>query len=222
MCGRFALVLWDSLAEEFGLSGVPPLSARYNVAAGGEIAVVRISPGGGARELALLHWGFVPSWAKAPSPGGGMINARSETAAEKLAFRAAIRRRRCLVPADGFYEWKRRNGRKQPYFVCMRDRKTFGIGGIWELWTGAGGRAVDSCALLTTVPNELLEPIHDRMPVIVAPRDYERWLSPQEQDPASLRPIFRPWPAEAMTAYPVGPAVNNPRADAPGLIEPAG
>ncbi len=222
MCGRFALVAWDSLAEEFGLTDVPPLSARYNVAPGGEIAVVRVPSDGGSRELALLHWGLVPSWAKDPSSGGRMINARSETAADKPAFRAAIRRRRCLVPADGFYEWKRENGRKRPYFSHMRDGKVFGMGGIWELWKGTDGRVVESCAVLTTVPNELLAPIHDRMPVIVSPRDYEWWLSPQKQDPASLKGIFRPWPAERMTAYSVRPAVNDPRADAPGLIEPAG
>jgi len=149
-----------------------------------------------------------------------MINARSETAAEKPAFRSAIRRRRCLVPANGFYEWKRTNGRKQPYFIGMRDRKIFAFGGIWEAWEGPGGEAVMSCSLLTTGPNDLLRPIHDRMPVIVSPRDYDLWLSPEVRDPEVIVPLFRPYPPEEMTAYPVRTDVNNPKTDAPGLIEP--
>ncbi|MGB3097155.1 MAG: SOS response-associated peptidase [Candidatus Deferrimicrobiaceae bacterium] len=221
MCGRFTL--FDSaasVAEGFGLAEVPSLSPRYNVAPSQEVAAVRIPAEGRAREFALLRWGLVPSWAKDPSLGDRMINARSETAAEKPAFRSAIRRRRCLVPASGFYEWKRMNGRKQPYFIGMRDRKIFGFGGIWESWEVAGGEVVLSCALLTTGPNDLLRPIHDRMPVIIAPRDFELWLSPEVKDSQALVPLFRPYPHAEMTAFPVGMAVNNPKTDAPGLIEP--
>ncbi len=221
MCGRFTL--FDSVAsvaEGFGLAEVPFLSPRYNIAPSQEVAAVRIPAEGRAREFALLRWGLVPSWAKDPSLGDRMINARSETAAEKPAFRSAIRRRRCLVPASGFYEWKRTNGRKQPYFIRMRAGKVFAFAGLWESWKEPGGAAVESCALLTTSPNDLLRPIHDRMPVIVSPRDYDLWLSPEIQDPRELAFLFRPYPLEEMDAFPVGTAVNNPKTDAPGLIEP--
>ncbi len=223
MCGRFTL--FDSsasLAEEFGLVGAPSLPQRYNIAPSQEVAAVRIPPQGSARELVFLRWGLIPSWTKDPSIGTRMINARSETAAEKPAFRAAIRRRRCLVPANGFYEWKRTDGRKQPYFIGMRDRKIFGFGGIWESWEGTGGEAVLSCALLTTGPNELLRPIHDRMPVIIAPRNFDLWLSPEVRDPKAIASLFRPYPTEEMTAYPVRTSVNNPKMDVPDLIEPFG
>jgi putative SOS response-associated peptidase YedK len=221
MCGRFTLFdSTSSLAEGFGLADAPSLSPRYNIAPSQEVAAVRIPSEGSAKELVLLRWGLIPSWAKDPSIGNRMINARSETVAEKPAFRAAIRRRRCLVPANGFYEWKRTNGRKQPYFIGMRERKIFGFGGIWESWEGAGEETVLSCALLTTGPNELLRPIHDRMPVIIAPRDFDLWLSPEVQDPKAIAPLFRPYPPEEMTAYPVRTAVNNPKTDTVDLIEP--
>lgn len=223
MCGRFTL--FDpavSLAEGFGLGEVPSLSPRYNIAPTQEVAAVRIPAGGGARELVMMRWGLIPSWAKDPSIGNRMINARAETAAEKPAFRTAIRRKRCLVPADGFYEWKRTNGRKQPFYIRMRDGRTFAFAGLWDSWKGPGAEAVESCALLTTGPNEIVRPIHDRMPVIVSPRDYDLWLSPDVQDPHLLDPVFLPHPAEGMTAYPVRTAVNNPKTDAPGLIDPLG
>lgn len=221
MCGRFTL--FDSaasVAEGFGLAEVPSLSPRYNIAPSQEVAAVRISAEGQARELALPRWGLVPSWAKDLSFGDRMINARSETAAEKPAFRSAIRRRRCLVPASGFYEWKRTNGRKQPYYVRRPDGKPFAFAGLWESWEGPGAAAVESCTILTTSANELLLPIHDRMPVIVSPADYDLWLSPEVRDPAELAPLFRPYPSEEMIAFPVGTAVNNPKVDSPDLIDP--
>lgn len=221
MCGRFTL--FDpavSLAEGFGLGEVPSLSPRYNIAPSQEVAAVRIPAGGGARELAMMRWGLIPSWAKDPSIGNRMINARAETVAEKPAFRTAIRRRRCLVPADGFYEWKRTNGRKQPFYIRMRGGRAFAFAGLWDSWEGPEDGIVLSCAILTTGPNELLRPIHDRMPVIVSPREYELWLSPEVRDPHLLETLFRPYPAEGMTAYPVRTAVNNPNTDAPGLIDP--
>lgn len=221
MCGRFTLFDPDaSLAEGFGLAEVPSLAPRYNIAPSQSVAAVRIPPGGGARELVMMRWGLIPSWAKDPSIGNRMINARAETVAEKPAFRTAIRRRRCLVPADGFYEWKRTNGRKQPFYIRMRDGKAFGFAGLWDSWDGPGGEAVESCALLTTGPNEIVRPIHDRMPVIVSPRDYDLWLSPEVQDPRLLSKIFLPYPADGMTAYAVRTSVNNPKTDAPELIDP--
>ena len=221
MCGRFTLFdSSDSLAERFGLGEGTSLSPRYNIAPAQAVTVVRIPAERAVRELVLLRWGLVPSWAKDPSVGYRMINARAETAAEKPAFRAAVRRRRCLVPADGFYEWKHAGGRKQPYYVRMRDGGTFAFAGIYEFWKGEGGDMIESCALLTTGPNELLEPIHDRMPVIIPPRDYDLWLSPKVQDPSALAPLFAPYPAGEMTAYPVRTLVNNPKMNEPALIEP--
>lgn len=221
MCGRFTL--FDSaasIAEGFFLAEVPSLSPRYNIAPMQEVAAVRIPAEGRARELVLLRWGLIPSWAKDQSLGSRMINARAETVAEKPAFRSAIRRRRCLVPASGFYEWKRANGRKQPYFIRMRAGGIFAFAGLWESWNDPGGSAVESCALLTTSSNDLLRPIHDRMPVIVSPHDYEIWLSPRIQDPRELSFLFRPYHPERMAAFPVGLGVNNPKTDSPGLIEP--
>lgn len=221
MCGRFTL--FDpaaSVAEGFGLKEAPSLSPRYNIAPSQEVAAVRISPGGREREIVLLRWGLVPSWAKDPSLGNRMINARAETAAEKPAFRSAIRRRRCLVPTSGFYEWKRTNGRKQPYYIRMRAGKIFAFAGLWESWKDPGGSAVETCALLTTSANDLLRPVHDRMPVIVSPRNYDLWLSPGIEDPQEFSSLFRPYAPEEMDAFPVGTAVNNPKTDSPGLIEP--
>lgn len=221
MCGRFAL--FDSaasLAEAFGLADVPSLPPRYNIAPTQAVAAVRIPSEGVGRALALLRWGLIPSWAKDPSLGDRMINARAETAAGKPAFRSAIRRRRCLVPASGFYEWKRTNGRKQPYYIRRPDGKPFAFAGLWESWEGPGQAAVESCTILTTSANELLLPIHDRMPVIVSPADYDLWLSPEVRDPEELARLFRPCPPEEVTAFPVGTAVNNPKTDSPQLIEP--
>ena len=221
MCGRFTL--FDSaasIAGTFGVAEVPSLAPRYNIAPSQPVTAVRIPPGGGEREVALLRWGLIPSWAKDPFLGNRMINARAETAAGKPAFRSAIRRRRCLVPASGFYEWKRTNGRKQPFYIRRRDGKLFAIAGLWETWVEPGGAAVESCALLTTSANELLVPIHDRMPVIVPPADYDLWLSPEVRDPGELSRLFRPSPSEEMTAFPVGTAVNNPKTDSPDLIKP--
>lgn len=221
MCGRFTLFdTAASLAEAFEVAEVPSLSPRYNIAPSQAVAAVRIPPSGGAREVVLLRWGLIPSWAKDPSLGDRMINARAETAAGKPAFRSAIRRRRCLVPASGFYEWKRTNGRKQPYYIRRPDGKPFALAGLWESWEGPGAAAVESCTILTTSANELLLPIHDRMPVIVSPADYDLWLSLGIRDPGELSRLFRPFPPEEMTAFPVGTAVNNPKTDSPELIEP--
>ncbi len=221
MCGRFTLFdTAASLAEAFEVAEVPSLSPRYNIAPSQAVAAVRIPPSGGAREVVLLRWGLIPSWAKDPSFGDRMINARAETAAGKPAFRSAIRRRRCLVPASGFYEWKRTNGRKQPYYIRRPDGKPFAFAGLWESWEGPGQAAVESCTILTTSANELLLPIHDRMPVIVSPADYDLWLSPEVRDPEELARLFRPCPPEEVTAFPVGTAVNNPKTDSPQLIEP--
>ncbi len=222
MCGRFALFSPEEiLAAMFGVEGdrFPP--ASYNIAPSRDVAAVRAAPEGAARrELALLRWGLIPSWAKDPAMGDRMINARAETASAKPAFRSAFRRRRCLLPADGFYEWQKAGTRKQPYFVRMADGKPFALGGLWERWDGPDG-PIASCTILTTDVNALLAPIHDRMPVIVAAADFERWLDPGRQDPADLMPLARPYPADAMVAFPVRTLVNSPATDDPRCIEPA-
>lgn len=222
MCGRFALFSPEEmLAAMFGVEGAgfPPPS--YNIPPSRSIAAVRVAPEGRAkRELALLRWGLVPSWAKDSAIGNRMINARAETAPDKPAFRSAFRRRRCLVPADGFYEWRKAGARKQPYYVRMADGRPFAFAGLWERWEGPGGE-VASCVLLTTGPNDLLAPIHDRMPVILSPADYGPWLDPESQAPAALLPLLRPFPPDAMVAFPVRTLVNNPAADDPRCIEPA-
>ncbi len=222
MCGRFALFSPEEiLAAMFGVEGdrFPP--ASYNIAPSRDVAAVRIAPEGRAgRELALLRWGLIPSWAKDPAIGYRMINARVETAPEKPAFRSAFRRRRCLVPADGFYEWQKAGARKQPYYVRMADGKPFAFAGLWEQWEGPDG-AVASCTLLTTGANDLVAPIHDRMPVILSPGDFGSWLDPDVRDPAALLPLLKPFPPGAMAAFPVRTLVNNPSADDPRCIEPA-
>ena len=223
MCGRFTLrAPASAVAEEFALFDVVPFQPRFNVAPTQPVAVVRrLSAEEPRRELAWLRWGLIPGWATDPAIGGRMINARAETAAEKPAFRAALRRRRCLVVADGFYEWQKTGRAKQPYFLRLRDDRPFGFAGLWESWEGPDHAAIESCTILTTEANELVRSIHDRMPVIVAPADYERWLDPGVQSADAVRPLLRPYPSEAMTAYPVGPRVNSPAHDDPACIQPA-
>ena len=173
------------------------------------------------RELVWLRWGLIPSWADDPAIGNRLINARAETAAQKLAFRAAMRQRRCLVVADGFYEWQRTGRQKVPYLIRMRDDRPFGFAGLWESWEGPDHSAVESCTILTTEANDLVCPLHDRMPVIIAPSDYDRWLDPAETNAQQLMPLLRPYPSDQMTAYAVNPLVNSPANDEPACIEPA-
>ncbi len=211
-----------ALAKLFDLDA-PPLEPRYNVAPSQPLLTVRLDRDG-EREWALLRWGLVPSWAKDPGIGNSLINARSETAPEKPSFRAAFKRRRCLVPADGFFEWQRRNKGKQPYYITLKDGKPFAFAGLWEMWTGPGGEELQTCTLLTTEANELVQPLHDRMPVILAPQDFDLWLGkPGDADKEEitvLRHLLHPFPAEKMQAGPVSKSVNNPRNEGPECIEP--
>jgi putative SOS response-associated peptidase YedK len=216
MCGRFTLRAPASVvAEQFSLFEVPLLQPRFNIAPSRPVPVVRMVPQQveSRREFVLLRWGLVPGWAKDPAIGNRMINARAETAADKPSFRAALRRRRCLVVADGFYEWKTAGKHRQPMFIHMRDDRPLGFAGIWEAWEGAGHASLESCTILTTVANELVRPIHDRMPVIVAPEDYGRWLDPAMQEPAPIQSLLRPYPSDAMEAYAVSTRVNSPLRD---------
>ncbi len=219
MCGRFTLATpGQTVAELFELSAAPELKPRYNIAPTQPVAVVRAGPGG--RELVAVHWGLIPSWSKEASIGARMINARGETVAEKPAFRGPFRSRRCLVIADGFYEWKREGDGKQPYFIAMKDRRPFAIAGLWDRWTPAGGEPVESCTIVTTTPNEVLAPIHDRMPVILPPGVHAVWLDPALRTSERLQPLLQPLAASEMTAYPVSPRVNSPRNDDRDCIAP--
>jgi len=215
MCGRFTLFEPDHvLTREFGVSAIPSLSPRYNIAPSQPVAAVRASPGGTGRELALLRWGLVPSWSKDPAIGNRLVNARAETAREKPSFRDAFRRRRCLIPASGFYEWKREERGKRPYFVRRRDDRPFAFAGLWDRWASPdGGGVIETCAILTTGANAALAPIHDRMPVILPPWEYARWLDTALRDTDSLAPLLAPLPPEDILAYPVSPRVNAPTVD---------
>lgn len=221
MCGRFTLTDPDQdLAVQFNLPEIPDMQPRYNIAPTQPVAAVRASPDSMVREMALLHWGLIPFWAKDPNIGNRMINARSETADEKPAFRAAFKRRRCLVVADGFYEWKKQEGGKQPFYIRLRDRRPFAFAGLWEFWKGEDEAAIESCTLLTTAPNEFIQSLHNRMPVILHPNDYEVWLDPEIQEPDVLKPLLSSYPSQQMAAYPVSRFVNSPKNDGPQCIEP--
>ena len=218
MCGRFAQRSDPKrLAKEFKVAEVPKVEARYNIAPTQEILAVREL--GDEREMAFFKWGLVPSWAKDVSMGARLINARSETVEEKPSFREAFKKRRCIIPADGFYEWQRTGGKKQPFFFRMRDERPFGFAGLWERWEGEGVQAINSCTILTTEANEVLRPVHDRMPVILHPDDYSLWLDGDERERALLGELLRPYPAEEMVGYPVSTLVNSPGNKGSGLIE---
>lgn len=217
MCGRFTQRSDPKkLAKEFKVAEVPDIEARYNIAPTQDILAVRESAEG--REMTFLKWGLVPSWSKDTSIGGRLINARSETVTEKPSFRQAFKQRRCIIPADGFYEWQRASGEKQPFFFRMRDESPFGFAGLWERWEGQGSEAINSCTILTTEANEVLRPVHDRMPVILHPEEYSLWLEGDEREQELLRELLRPYPADEMIGYPVSHLVNSTRNKGPELI----
>jgi len=224
MCGRYAIYGPVSRANrdtiEF-LGEEVAFHPTFNAAPTQNLPVFRVSPEHG-RELTLLRWGLVPSWAKDPAIGARMINARAETVSEKPAFRAAFRRRRCLVPMSGFYEWQRTAGRKVPHFVRLRDAEIFATAGLYEYWSGRdGATAIDSYTILTTTANELMRAVHDRMPVILLERDYDAWLDPKNEKLEALSALLTPFPSERMRTFAVSPRVNNTRNDGPELVEPA-
>ena len=220
MCGRFALeATGDEVAETFHLQESPYLAPRYNIAPTQPVAAIRLHPHKREREWTHFRWGLVPSWAKDIKIGSRMINARSETVAEKPSFRAAFKRRRCLIPVSGFYEWQKLEGRKQPVYIHPADNGLFAFAGLWETWHSPDGGEIDSCTILTTTPNSLMRPIHNRMPVIIEPEDFEMWLDPGPQPNEALH-LLRPFSPENMAAYPVSTFVNNPRNESPDCITP--
>ena len=215
MCGRFQLKLAEEWLGELGLE-MPDVEARYNVAPTQEVLAVREE--NGRREAALLKWGLVPHWAEDPAVGGRLINARSESVARKPAFRDPFQKQRCLVPADGFYEWRRVGRARDPFLLKMADGKTFAFAGVWDRWVRKRGR-IDSCAVLTTTANEIVTPIHDRMPVILERDAYDLWLDPDARA-EDLQALLRPFPAERMEAVPVSPRVNKADVDDPECERP--
>lgn len=223
MCGRFTLrAPAHVLAAAFGVAAGANLAPRYNIAPTQPVAAVRGTPapaGGRSRAFALLRWGLIPAWARDAAIGVRLINARAETVAEKPAFRAAFRARRCLVLADGFYEWQRTAGGKQPWFIHRADDAPFAFAGLWERWSGPDGAAIESCAIVTTRANARLAAIHDRMPAILSPEGADLWLAP-DQPPARLAALLRPAPDDALIAHPVGRRVNSPAHDDPACLAP--
>src|SRR5262245_37739145 len=220
MCGRYTLTSpAQAIADVFGIdeddTALAASGPRHNIAPGQDVWIVRADRTGRHRELHQVRWGLVPSFAETPSPAAAMINARAETAAAKPAFRTPFRRRRCIVPADGFFEWERWSGGSQPYLIGGRDRRPFGMAGLWEVWRGAGGARIESCTILTTAPNELVRPLHDRMPVILAPDDFALWLDPHESDVERLTAVLRTAPSDGLEMHAVSTRVNDPRNDDP-------
>jgi putative SOS response-associated peptidase YedK len=216
MCGRFTLRTPQAvLIEHFRVNSVPALIPRYNIAPTQQIGVVR-EAAPSLREFVSMQWGLIPRWAKDPKIASQMINARGETAAEKPSFRDAFKRRRCLIVADGFYEWQKSGGKiKQPYYIRMKDNRPFGFAGLWERWG-----ELESCTILTTEPNELCATVHDRMPVILGPADYDQWLDHSVTDAAKLQPLLDAYPASEMVAEPVSTHVNNVRNNDEACIAP--
>ena len=212
MCGRFIqCTSGDRLAERFHLPAAPNLMPRYNIAPSQSVGAIRIAADGG-REWVTLRWGLIPAWAPEPRTAYRTINARAETVAEKPTYRQAFRCRRCLIPADGFYEWRKLGVRKQPYCIAPVDGQPMAFAGLWERWE-RDGQVLESCTILVTQANALVAPIHDRMPVILDPAAEARWLDPAVTDPAVLRPLLVPCAPDRLRVWPVGTAVNATRHD---------
>jgi putative SOS response-associated peptidase YedK len=215
----------NTLQATFPWLNIPEgMAPRYNIAPSQPVAVV---PNDGKNTLDFYVWGLVPSWAKDPQIGNRMINARAETLAEKPSFKTAFRRRRCLVLADGFYEWQRKpiasgsrsTGAKTPMYIKMTSGEPFAFAGLWETWNAPDGSRLISCNIITTEPNELVSQIHNRMPVIIPTDAYQTWLDPHERAPSELSPLLKPYPADQMVSYPVSKQVNNPTNDLPTCIQ---
>lgn len=219
MCGRYSLTTpTEAMRQVLLFDNLPNLEPRYNIAPTQSAPVVRLDQAAGGRVLSLLRWGLVPSWAKEIGIGARMINARAETVAEKPSFRAAFRARRCLVAADGFYEWQNTATGKQPWRICLADRRPFAFAGLWERWRGPDGE-VETFTIITTEAGPGIRAIHPRMPVILAPTDHAAWLAPATP-PGTLKPMLAPYPDDRLTSYQIDDRIGNVRNDDPGLIEP--
>jgi len=221
MCGRYVTKkeadierFWGAKPRDIG----NPLGPRFNAAPTQLLPIIRGTPD---RELAALRWGLIPSWAKDPSIGTKMINARGETVAEKPSFRSSFKRRRCLVPMAGFYEWKKTPAGKVPYYIHLLNADQFAVAGLWEHWAGgAGVEPIESYTVITTDANELVAGLHDRMPVILPSDCWDAWLDPEYNDVAALQAMLVPYPADEMCVYPVSTRVNSPRNEGEDLVKP--
>jgi len=211
MCGRYRLSRRKQIVEEYfdSVSDEPDWTPRYNIAPTQPVPVIRQNPKEPVRELSLMRWGLIPSWAKDPSISARMINAKSETAGTKPAFRDALRFRRCLIPADGFYEWSRTAKGKQPYCFEIKDGELFAFAGLWDHWRDTSGKTVETCSILTTTPNALTSAVHDRIPVIPDPDSYDLWLDPGMKDAAVASDLLKPFDARLMRCYPVSTRLNH-------------
>jgi len=221
MCGRCSQTgNRAELADYFGFSsGIEP-SPRWNLAPGQQLAAVRETPAG--RELCALRWGLIPAWSRGPSGSAKTFNARCETAADTPSFRAAFRARRCLVPADGFYEWQKRHGGKQPWFISRRDGHPLALAGLWESWQPQDGPRVESCTILTTAANRQMAGLHHRMPVILEREDFARWLDPGLREPEEITALLHPVADELLELRPVSDYVNRVGNEGPRCLSPAG
>ncbi len=219
MCGRFVLIADPNVIQQsFNLDSTVDFAPRYNIAPTQYVPIITNEH---PRALSLLRWGLIPSWAKEESIGNKLINARAEGIGDKPSFRSAIKRRRCLVPASGFYEWQKGDGKsKTPMYIHLKDADVFAFAGLWEVWHSLDGSELRTFTIITTNANDFMQPIHDRMPVILHPSDYDQWLEPGDVPASVLQPLLRPYELAAMTAYAVSRAVNTPSIDDPQLIEP--
>jgi putative SOS response-associated peptidase YedK len=221
MCSRYSLTSPpEAVRKLFEVGGSDDFPPRYNIAPTDPALIVR-ADGQKARELYLVRWGLIPPWVKDPRDFATLINARAETAAEKPSFRGALRHRRCIVPTDGFYEWTGRPGAKQPHLVRLKNQSLFALAGLWEHWLGADGSELETMAILTTSANEDMAAIHDRMPVIIGPADYERWLDCRPGTADHVMDLLRPLPAGHIETLAVNPKLNNPRSEGAELHLPA-
>lgn len=222
MCGRFTLTIDPADAKEiFGDYSFPSeFAPRYNIAPTQPVLAIAND---GRKQADFFIWGLIPSWSKDPAIGNRLINARAETLAEKPSFRGSLKYKRCLVLADGFYEWKSQPGTKTkvPHFIHMKAGQPFAFAGLWDTWNSADGSTVRSCTIITTDPNELMAGLHNRMPVILRPQDYENWLDPAPRNAETLAPLLKPYAAGDMAAFPVSTMVNSPANDRPELVTPA-
>ena len=219
MCGRYVIATPPAvLRAHFGYAEQPNFPPRYNVAPAQPAPVVRLHEG--QRQFVLMRWGLIPSWIKDPRQFSLLINARGESAAEKPAFRAAMRWRRCLIPADGFYEWKQQGERKRPFFIRRKDSQPMAFAGLWETWTGPDGEEIDTAAIVTVAANRTLAPVHDRMPAILAPEAYDLWLDVTKADEKIATALLAPAPENLLEVFEISTAVNRTANDFPKLIEP--
>ncbi|MDH3647336.1 MAG: SOS response-associated peptidase [Gammaproteobacteria bacterium] len=222
MCGRFAFYSpAEAVTRIFDVQAPPEIEPRYNIAPTQFVPIVRADEEG-TRGISMLRWGLVPFWAKDKSIGNRMINARAETLAEKPAFKNSFRKRRCIVPANGFYEWKKQGSIKQPYFIGFGGDEPFGMAGLWARWRDKtnNDETLESFTIVTTIPNEAVSALHDRMPVILAPDSFSAWLAPDENDVDKLQKLLVPVPAESISIWPVSRRVNDPRNEEPDLVRP--